>query len=159
MRSEDVDDVDTTMQPLHELVKQYLQGRNDRYKQSTYLKRKYIQSKVEDLVLEHIKKERFTRGEYSKLEMKKIKPCRILRNFEQMHMNMSYQWVQEFPPYSMLQTYILTKEMIEIQQLQLTSRQRYENSSCLQFGHKKLTNCWTKQQPRRPKTKNILTTW
>jgi len=32
-------------------------------------------------VLTNLRKERFPRGEYNKLKLKKIRPCRILRNF------------------------------------------------------------------------------
>lgn len=33
------------------------------------------------MVIAHLRKERFLRGEYNKLEMKKIGSCRMLRNF------------------------------------------------------------------------------
>jgi hypothetical protein len=38
---------------------------------------------VGDLVLAHLRKERFPRGAYNKLNMKKIGPCNILRKFEE----------------------------------------------------------------------------
>jgi hypothetical protein len=33
------------------------------------------------LILAHLRKERFPRGTYNKLKMKKIGPCRIIRKF------------------------------------------------------------------------------
>jgi hypothetical protein len=36
---------------------------------------------VGDQVLSHLRKERFPRGTYNKMKMKKIGPCKILRNF------------------------------------------------------------------------------
>jgi hypothetical protein len=38
---------------------------------------------VGDLVLAHLRKERFPRVTYNKLNMKKIGPCKILRKFEE----------------------------------------------------------------------------
>jgi hypothetical protein len=38
---------------------------------------------VGDLVLAHLRKERFPRGTCNKLNMKKIGPCKIIRKFEE----------------------------------------------------------------------------
>jgi hypothetical protein len=40
-----------------------------------------IQFEVRDQVVAHLMKERFPRGTYKKLKMKKIGPCNILRKF------------------------------------------------------------------------------
>ena len=36
---------------------------------------------MDDLALAHLRKEIFPRGEYTKIKLKKIGPCKILRNF------------------------------------------------------------------------------
>jgi hypothetical protein len=40
-----------------------------------------VHFKVGDQVLAHLRIERSPRGTYNKLKMKKIRPCKILRNF------------------------------------------------------------------------------
>ena len=45
------------------------------------MRRREIQFKVGDLVLAHLRMERFIRGEYNKLKLKKVGPCKILRKF------------------------------------------------------------------------------
>jgi hypothetical protein len=71
------------MHELHEKVKQRLQKSNQEYKRRADQRKRQLQFTVGDLVLAHLRKERFPRGTYNKLKMKKIGPCRIRRKFRE----------------------------------------------------------------------------
>ena len=80
-RSADGEDFAQAMNNLHEQVKSKLQDNSQKYKQQADLKRREVQFNVGDKVLSHLCKEHFPKGEYNKLQFKKIGLCKILRKF------------------------------------------------------------------------------
>ena len=64
---------------MKEKVKARLQQSNTNYKAREDSKRREKNYEVGDLVLAYLKREIFPKGEYNKLKMKKIGPCRILK--------------------------------------------------------------------------------
>ena len=80
-RSPDGEEFAMRISELQEQVKARLQQSNTSYKARAYSKRRETNYEIGYLVLAYLKRDTFTKGEYNKLKMKKIGPCRILKKF------------------------------------------------------------------------------
>ena len=80
-RSANGEEFSKMISELRDQVKVRLQQSNTSYKAMAYSKRREKKYEVGYLVLAFLKREKFPKGEYNKLKMKRIGPSRILKKF------------------------------------------------------------------------------
>jgi hypothetical protein len=80
-RSTSAEDFAEGMKVFHSRIKERLQSLSEEYKCREDQHKRELQFEVGDLILVHLRKERFPRGTHTKLKMKNIGPCKVIRKF------------------------------------------------------------------------------
>jgi hypothetical protein len=80
-RSTSAEEFVEVMKELHSQVKERLLNSSQEYKRRADQQRRQLQFEVGDLILAHLRRERFPRGTYNKMKMKKIRLFRVLKKF------------------------------------------------------------------------------
>jgi hypothetical protein len=69
------------MHEIHNYIKEQFQRSNNEYKCRADQHRRKLHFEVGHKFIAHLRKDKFLRGTYNKLKLKKIGPCKILRKF------------------------------------------------------------------------------
>ena len=71
----------TAIKEIHDEVKEQFQQTSNKYKKHADQKQRHLEFEVGDLVWENLKKERLPKGKSTKIMLRKLGPCQILKKF------------------------------------------------------------------------------